>query len=83
MSAPLREPHMETLLGIAVGVGLSAACGFRVFVPLLVMNLLSLSGQLHLSPGFAWVGTYYATVAFATASPEPDVTEALDDIYAA
>jgi len=58
---------METLLGIAVGIGLSAACGFRVFVPLLVMNLASLSGQLHLSSGFAWIGSYYATVAFGTA----------------
>src|SRR5512136_2735717 len=59
---------METLLGIAVGIGLSAACGFRVFVPLLVMNLASLSGQLHLAPGFAWIGSYSATVAFATAT---------------
>jgi hypothetical protein len=59
---------METLLGIAVGFGLSAACGFRVFVPLLVMNLASLSGQLHLASGFAWIGSYYATMAFATAT---------------
>ncbi len=59
---------METLLGIAVGIGLSAACGFRVFVPLLVMNVASLSGQLHLSSGFAWIGSYYATVAFGTAT---------------
>ena len=59
---------METLLGIAVGIGLSAACGFRVFVPLLVMNIASLSGQIHLSSGFAWIGSYYATVAFATAT---------------
>jgi hypothetical protein len=59
---------METLLGVAVGIGLSAACGFRVFVPLLVMNLMSLSGQLHLSSGFAWIGSQYATVAFATAT---------------
>ena len=59
---------MDTLLGIAVGVGLSAACGFRVFVPLLVMNLASLGGQLHLSPGFAWIGSTYATVAFGTAT---------------
>jgi hypothetical protein len=59
---------METLLGIAVGIGLSAACGFRVFIPLLVMNLASLSGLLHLSPGFAWIGSYYATVAFSTAT---------------
>ena len=59
---------METLLGIAIGIGLSAACGFRVFVPLLVMNLTSLSGQLHLSSGFAWIGSYHATVAFSTAT---------------
>jgi len=57
---------MEALVGIAVGIGLSAACGFRVFVPLLVMNLASLSGQLHLSSGFAWIGSYYATVALGT-----------------
>jgi hypothetical protein len=59
---------METLLGIAVGIGLSAACGFRVFVPLLVMNLASLGGHLHLASGFAWIGSYYATVAFGTAT---------------
>ncbi|HSB06375.1 MAG TPA: DUF4126 domain-containing protein [Thermodesulfobacteriota bacterium] len=59
---------METLLGIAVGIGLSAACGFRVFVPLLVMNLASLSGLLHLSSGFGWIGSSYATIAFSTAT---------------
>jgi hypothetical protein len=59
---------METLLGVAVGIGLSAACGFRIFVPLLVMNLASLGGLLHLSPGFAWIGSYPATVAFGTAT---------------
>ena len=30
---------METILGLCIGVGLSAACGFRVFVPLLVMSI--------------------------------------------
>ena len=59
---------MDTLLGIAIGLGLSAACGFRVFVPLLVMNLASLSGHLHLASWFAWIGSSYATVAFATAT---------------
>jgi hypothetical protein len=56
------------LPGIAIGIGLSAACGFRVFVPLLVMNLAVLTGHLHLSPGFEWIGSYYATVAFVTAT---------------
>jgi hypothetical protein len=59
---------METLLGIAVGIGLSAACGFRVFVPLLAMNLASLSELLPLSPEFAWIGSYYATIAFGAAT---------------
>ena len=59
---------METLLGIAIGIGLSAACGFRVFVPLLVMNLMALGGYLQLSSGFAWIGGQYATMAFATAT---------------
>ena len=59
---------MELLLSLAVGIGLSAACGFRVFVPLLIMNLAAINGLMQLSPGFAWIGTHYATVAFATAT---------------
>jgi hypothetical protein len=50
----------ESLLGIAIGIGLSVACGLRVFVPLLVMNLAVLTGHLHLSPGFEWIGSDYA-----------------------
>jgi len=59
---------MDTLIGIAIGIGLSAACGFRVFVPLLIMNLATSSGQIHLSPEFSWIGSPYATAAFATAT---------------
>jgi hypothetical protein len=32
------------------------------------MNLAALTGHLHPAPGFDWVGSYYATVAFSTAS---------------
>src|SRR5205085_3194476 len=59
---------MKTLLSICLGIGLSAACGFRVFVPLLVMNLASLSGHLALADGFAWIGSYPALVAFSVAT---------------
>ena len=59
---------METLLSICVGIGLSAACGFRVFVPLLVMNIAALSGHLTLAHGFEWVGSYPALVAFSVAT---------------
>lgn len=59
---------METLLSICVGIGLSAACGFRVFVPLLVMNIATLSGHLTLAHGFEWIGSYPALVAFSVAT---------------
>ena len=59
---------MEILLSICLGIGLSAACGFRVFVPLLAMSIASLSGHLTLAHGFEWIGTYPAFMAFATAA---------------
>jgi hypothetical protein len=59
---------MDILLSICLGIGLSAACGFRVFVPLLTMSIASLAGHLTLSHGFQWIGTYSAFMAFATAT---------------
>ena len=59
---------MDFLLSICLGMGLSAACGFRVFVPLLAMSIASLSGHLTLSHGFQWIGTYSAFIAFGTAT---------------
>ena len=59
---------MEILLGICLGVGLSAACGFRIFVPPLVMSIAAQSGHLQLSDDFAWMSTPQATVAFGLAA---------------
>ncbi|HWI58093.1 MAG TPA: DUF4126 domain-containing protein [Bacillota bacterium] len=59
---------MDSLLSICLGIGLSAACGFRVFVPLLIMSIAALSGHLTLAPGFAWIGTYPALITFAVAT---------------
>ena len=59
---------MESLLAISLGIGLSAACGFRVFVPLLVMSVASLSGHLTLASGFQWIGTYPALITFSVAT---------------
>jgi len=66
--ALFESENMETLLSFAVGIGLSAACGFRVFVPLLAVSLASMTGHLHLSPGFEWISTYPALIAFAIAT---------------
>ncbi len=58
----------ETLLSVCLGLGLSAACGFRVFVPLLVMSIASLAGHLSLAPSFQWIGTYPALITFSVAT---------------
>lgn len=59
---------MELALSILIGMGLAAACGFRVFVPFLVISIASMSGHLDLAPGFEWIGTGYAFTAFALAT---------------
>lgn len=58
----------EAVLSVLIGVGLAAACGFRIFVPLLVASIASMAGHLELSEGFQWIGTWPALVAFGLAS---------------
>ncbi len=59
---------MEHIICLIVGVGLSAACGFRLFVPLVGMSIAALSGHITLGPDFAWIGTKTAFLAFSTAT---------------
>ncbi|HEX2641725.1 MAG TPA: DUF4126 domain-containing protein [Thermoanaerobaculia bacterium] len=59
---------METLLSVFVGLGLSAACGFRIFVPLLVMSLASRAGWLPMGAGPDWIGSTPALIAFGVAT---------------
>ncbi|MFO1096665.1 MAG: DUF4126 domain-containing protein, partial [Planctomycetaceae bacterium] len=59
---------MDLTLGLLCGIGLAAACGFRVFVPLLGTSIAAMSGQLQLSPGFEWMGTLPALITFGTAT---------------
>ncbi|WP_338846162.1 DUF4126 domain-containing protein [Massilia sp. W12] len=59
---------METMLGLMIGVGLSAACGFRVFVPLLGASIAAHTGFLQLSPDLAWLASWPAMMAFLCAT---------------
>jgi hypothetical protein len=59
---------MEHILGAIIGIGLSAACGFRIFVPFLVMGIANAAGQLTLASGFEWIGSPPAIIAFGTAT---------------
>ncbi len=58
---------MDTLVSLCVGLGLAAACGFRVFLPLAIMSLASKAGMIHPSEHFAWVASWPAVMAFSTA----------------
>ncbi|MCK5133398.1 MAG: DUF4126 domain-containing protein [Candidatus Sabulitectum sp.] len=59
---------MEWVLGVLVGVSLSAACGFRVFVPMLVMSIAVHSGHLEPASGFEWLGSWSALLGFGLAT---------------
>jgi len=59
---------MELALSICLGIGLSAACGFRVFVPLLGLSIAAQAGHLSLAPGFEWIGTWPALTCFLVAT---------------
>lgn len=59
---------MEIFLCICLGIGLSAACGFRVFVPFLILSIAALTGHVQLAKGFAWIGTYPALITFGVAT---------------
>jgi len=60
--------NMDTLLAVCAGLGLAAACGFRVFVPMLIMSIAVQSGHLTVAPGMAWIGSTPATISFALAT---------------
>lgn len=59
---------MEILLALAIGIGLAAAAGFRVFVPLLGMSVAAQAGQLELASGFAWLANPLVTGALGIAT---------------
>lgn len=59
---------METTTSILLGIGLSAATGFRIFVPFFVASIAAIIGYLPLSPSFEWIGTYPALIVFGVAT---------------
>ncbi len=59
---------METLLSICLGIGLSAACGFRVFIPMLIVSIAANAGHLTLAKGFEWLASDAAVVSFGLAT---------------
>jgi hypothetical protein len=59
---------MELVVALAAGLGLSAACGFRVFVPMLATCIGARAGAIHLSSGFHWLQSDPALVVLIVAT---------------
>lgn len=59
---------MEWWMSVGLGLGLAAACGFRVFVPLLVLSAASWTGHVELADGFSWLGSPVALATFGAAT---------------
>ena len=81
------DASWTTFAGVALGIGLAAATGFRVFLPLLVAGLAAHFGHLPLSEHFEWLGSTPALVMLGTAAAAevlayyvPGVDHALDVI---
>ena len=80
---------LDLALAVAMGAGLAAAVGFRVFLPMLVLSIGAYTGYLTLSSGLAWLGTPAALVMLSVAAVIeilayyiPGVDNALDVIAA-
>ena len=57
-----------TILSVLTGIGLAAACGFRVFVPRLALGLAGRAHVLPLNDSFAALATLPALIALGTAA---------------
>ena len=59
---------LEVILSLSLGLGLAAACGFRVFIPPLMMGVASRFDLYELEGSFIWVGEDWAIAVFAVAT---------------
>jgi hypothetical protein len=60
--------NFDLPLSIVLGVGLAAATGFRVFLPMLIVSGAAYTGHLPLGDSFAWLGTPSALIMLGVAA---------------
>jgi len=58
----------EIITAVAIGLGLAASCGFRVFVPMLVASIAAKLGLFPAAEGFQWLASWTAIISFGTAT---------------
>ena len=59
---------LEIILSLSLGLGLAAACGFRIFIAPLLMGVGSRFVLYDLEGSFIWVGEDWAIAVFAIAT---------------
>jgi hypothetical protein len=57
-----------SLVGVALGIGLAAATGFRIFIPLLIAGLAARFEVLPLGESFQWLASTPALLMLGTAA---------------
>jgi len=57
-----------SLVGVALGIGLAAATGFRIFIPLLIAGLAARFEVLPLGESFQWLASTPALLTLGTAA---------------
>ncbi len=59
---------MQVFLAVCTGLGLAAACGLRVFLPLFIVSIAVRSEWILPPDAFSWIGETPALVVFGVAS---------------
>jgi hypothetical protein len=60
--------NFDIAASVALGLGLAAATGLRLFLPMLVVSAAAYAGYLPLSENFAWLGTPAALILLGVAA---------------
>jgi hypothetical protein len=60
--------NFDLALSVGLGIGLAAATGFRLFLPLLILSVAAYTGHANLNESFAWLGTPAAIIMLGTAA---------------
>lgn len=58
----------QWLVAVALGIGLSASTGFRVFIPLMIAGVAARMGVLPLNESFSWISSNMALITFGVAA---------------
>ncbi len=60
--------NAELITAVAIGIGLAASAGFRVFVPMLVAAIAAKTGILQLNESFQWLASWPSIIILGTAT---------------